>query len=248
MVDVTSNQSVGGGTDVLLLDREGRIATDDPFIDPGRRAVGGPGPRLGGTPVPRRRPPATTRLLLDLAAESPLSLHEPIRQSRDARQRSLRVRMFATVPAMDFAFGSLLTVAESVPWIPLGPGESFKPLRFLAGNRGRVLLLRLEPGCTVAPHRHTGDVHAFNVDGFRELIDSGQIVGPGDYVYEPAGNADTWRVVGEGPCTVFITTRGVMEYLDEMGEVIQSDTTETMRDTYHRYCSAKGLDVVNLDG
>ncbi|HYZ99239.1 MAG TPA: 2,4'-dihydroxyacetophenone dioxygenase family protein [Acidimicrobiales bacterium] len=149
---------------------------------------------------------------------------------------------------MEFAFGSLLTEAESVPWIPLGPGESFKPLRFLAGNPGRVLLLRLDVGCVVPPHRHTGDVHAFNVEGSRELIDSGQIVTAGDYVYEPAGNADTWRVVGEGPCTVFIATRGAMEYLDEDGNVIRRDTTETMRETYERFCEGEGIEIVDLAG
>ena len=115
----------------------------------------------------------------------------------------------------------MLTDAQSLPWIPVAPGESIKPLRFLSGNRGHVLLLRLEPGCVVPPHRHTGDVHAFNVEGSRQLVDNGQIVGPGDYVYEPAGNADTWRVVGDSPCTVFIVTRGVMEYLDDRGEVVQ---------------------------
>lgn len=52
---------------------------------------------------------------------------------------------------MDFAFGSLLTDAESVPWIPLGPGEAFKPLRFLASNRGRVLLLRLNVALLLDP-------------------------------------------------------------------------------------------------
>jgi hypothetical protein len=33
----------------------------------------------------------------------------------------------------------------SLPWIPLGPGESFKPLRVLPDDRGRALLLHLEP-------------------------------------------------------------------------------------------------------
>jgi len=149
---------------------------------------------------------------------------------------------------MDFAFGSLLTDAESVPWIPLGPGESFKPLRFLAGNRGRVLLLHLDVGCTVPPHRHTGDVHAFNLQGSRELLDNGQIVNAGDYVYEPAGNADTWRVVGDGPCTVFIATRGSMEYLDDQGQVIRTDTTETMRATYEQFCRTEGIEIVDLEG
>jgi 2,4'-dihydroxyacetophenone dioxygenase len=149
---------------------------------------------------------------------------------------------------MDFAFGSLLTRADSVPWIPLGPGEAFKPLRFLAGSRGRVLLLRLDPGSVVPPHRHTGDVHAFNLEGSRELVDSGEVVGPGDYVYEPAGNADTWRVVGDGPCTVFIATRGVMEYLDADGTVLRQDTTDTMRATYERFCAAEGIEPIDLTG
>jgi hypothetical protein len=91
-------------------------------------------------------------------------------------------------------------------------------------------------------------VHALNLVGHRELIDSGEIVGPGDYVYEPAGNADTWRAIGDEPCTVFIVTRGVMEYLDEDGAVVQRDTTETMRATYAEHCRAHGLEVVNLDG
>ena len=149
---------------------------------------------------------------------------------------------------MEFAFGSLLTDAQSLPWIPLAPGESFKPLRFLSGNRGRVLLLRLDPGCVVPPHRHTGDVHALNLEGSRDLIDNGPVVSPGDYVYEPAGNADTGRVVGDSPCTVFIVTRGVMEYLDDHGEVVQRDSTETLRETYLRYCEANGFEAVDLDG
>jgi quercetin dioxygenase-like cupin family protein len=149
---------------------------------------------------------------------------------------------------MDFFFQALPTVAESVPWVPLGEGESFKPLRFLGGNRGRVLLLRLAPGSTVPSHRHTGDVHAFNLEGSRELIDNGQVVGPGDYVYEPAGNADSWRVVGDVPCTVFIATRGAMEYLDENGVVLRRDTTDTMREAYLGYCQKQGIEVVDLDG
>jgi len=35
---------------------------------------------------------------------------------------------------------------NTLPWIPLGNGESFKPLRFYPNDRGRALLLRVEPG------------------------------------------------------------------------------------------------------
>jgi|SRR6266567_2935910 len=67
------------------------------------------------------------------------------------------------------------------PWIPTGPGKSFRPLRFT--DEGWSELMRLEPGSVVALHRHTGDVHALNLSGSREIIGTGEIVGPGGYVY-----------------------------------------------------------------
>jgi quercetin dioxygenase-like cupin family protein len=144
------------------------------------------------------------------------------------------------------AFGSQLTDAAGVPWIPLGPGEDFKPLAFLPNQRGRVLLLRLSPGTLVPRHRHTGEVHGFNLEGHRKLLDNGQLVGPGDYVYEPAGNVDSWMAVGDSPVTVFIFVRGAVEYLDDDGNVIQRDTTDTMADTYRRYCEQNGLEPLDL--
>ena len=50
---------------------------------------------------------------------------------------------------------------DSMPWIPTGPGKSFRPLRFT--EDGWCELMRLEPGSAVAVHRHTGEVHAFNL-------------------------------------------------------------------------------------
>ena len=147
-----------------------------------------------------------------------------------------------------FAFGSMLTEAERIPWVPLGEGESFKPLRLLDGNRGRVLLLRLEPGVVVPRHRHRGEVHGFNVEGSRKLLDSGETVGPGDYVYEPAGNVDSWMAIGSTPVTVFIAVRGAMEYLDDADNVLRADDTAGMLATYERYCADQGIDPIDLRG
>jgi 2,4'-dihydroxyacetophenone dioxygenase len=137
---------------------------------------------------------------------------------------------------------------DSIPWIPLGPGESFKPLRFLAHEGGRVLLLRLEPGTLVPKHRHLGEVHAFNLAGSRQLIETGQVVGPGGYVYEPAGNVDSWKAVGDAPVVVHIVAYGAMEYLDESGKVLQQDTDSSLLDAYLRYCRDKGLVPAELGG
>jgi quercetin dioxygenase-like cupin family protein len=134
---------------------------------------------------------------------------------------------------------------NSMPWIPLGPGESFKPLRFMKNDRGRVLLLRLDPGTIAARHRHLGDVHAFNVSGSREL-DTGEIVGPGGYVFEPAGNVDSWKAVGDEPVVVHITSFGPMEYLDANDEVLKRDSTSSLRDVYLRYCEEHRLAPMDL--
>src|SRR5438477_12519397 len=146
--------------------------------------------------------------------------------------------------AMTYASQPLDT--ESIPWIPLGPGESFKPLRFLANDRGRVLLLRLDPGTVVSRHRHLGEVHGFNLSGSRKLLDTGEIVGPGAYVYEPAGNVDSWMAVGDEPVIVHITSFGPMEYLGDDDQVLCRDTASSLNEIYLRYCKEHNLEPANL--
>lgn len=135
---------------------------------------------------------------------------------------------------------------DTLPWIPLGPGESFKPLRFLPGDRGRALLLRLEPGTVVPRHRHLGEVHGFNLAGHRKLVETGEIVGPGGYVYEPPGNVDSWMAVGDEPVIVHIVAFGAMEYLDENGKVLRSDKPSSLRELYERHCREHGLQPLDL--
>lgn len=137
---------------------------------------------------------------------------------------------------------------ESLPWIPLGPGESFKPLRFFPNDRGRILLLRLEPGTLVPRHRHTGEVHGFNIAGRRRLLETQEEIGPGGYVYEPPGNVDSWMAVGNEPVIVHITAYGAVEYLGEHDEVVQRHTASSLLATYQRYCEDGGLVPLNLGG
>jgi 2,4'-dihydroxyacetophenone dioxygenase len=128
---------------------------------------------------------------------------------------------------------------ESMPWIATGPGKAFRPLRFAAD--GWSELMRLEPGSMVALHRHTGDVHAFNLSGTREVFGTGERAGPGSYVYEPAGNVDEWGAVGDEPCIVHIKVTGAVEYLGEDGQVIETVSTETQRAVYLAGCREHGV-------
>ena len=126
-----------------------------------------------------------------------------------------------------------------MPWIPTGPGKSLRPLRFAAD--GWSELMRLEPGSAVALHRHSGEVHALNLSGTREILGSGELVPPGGYVYEPAGTLDGWGAVGDEPCVVHIKVIGAIEYLDDNGQVIESVNAGTQRAVYLAWCRDHGV-------
>jgi 2,4'-dihydroxyacetophenone dioxygenase len=134
---------------------------------------------------------------------------------------------------------------DAVPWVPLTHGKSFKPLRFLSGNRGFVELLRLEPGSAIPTHRHTGEVHAFNLEGSRQLC-TGELIGPGDYVYEPVGNIDSWKSVGDIPLVVLVVVTGAVEYLGPDGNITTVYTAETLMELYRRHCAATGIEPLDL--
>jgi len=104
-----------------------------------------------------------------------------------------------------------------MPWIPISEGISYRPLR--VAPDGWTQLMRLQPGAVVGLHRHTGEVHAYNLSGTREILGTGEHVGPGDYVYEPAGNIDAWQAVGDQPCVIYVDVNGAVEYLDSAGAV-----------------------------
>ena len=92
-----------------------------------------------------------------------------------------------------------VATASGSPWVPSDtPGKSARLLRFLPDGAGFVELLRMEPGVAMPLHRHSGEIHAYNLSGSRQLC-TGEVIGPGDYVFEPAGNTDWWRVVGDEP-------------------------------------------------
>jgi quercetin dioxygenase-like cupin family protein len=150
-------------------------------------------------------------------------------------------------PSPSAAAPTLQVAMDSLPWVPLSGSKAFKPLRFLAGDRGFVELLRLEPGEAIPLHRHTGEVHAFNLHGWREL-DNGERVGPGGYVYEPQGNVDSWRVVGDEALVVLVVVHGAVEYLDRDGNVTARFTASTLEDIYRRHCAAVGIAACDLTG
>lgn len=127
-------------------------------------------------------------------------------------------------------------------WVPLSPGLSFKPLRFFLDDTGYQLLLRIEPGTVIPPHRHTGEIHAYNLSGHRRILTTGDVIGPGTYVYEPVGNEDTWEAIGDQACIVHLEANGRVEYLDDRGNVTRHTDAATARAAYHAWCRANEIE------
>ena len=124
---------------------------------------------------------------------------------------------------------------DTLPWQPISPGFSLKVLHGGTDADTRALLLRVDPGTVMARHRHEGEVHGYNLSGKRKLLDTGAIIEAGGYVYEPAGNVDSWMAVGDEPAIIFVTVRGAMETLGERDEVVSRSTTSSLTESYRRF-------------
>lgn len=129
-----------------------------------------------------------------------------------------------------------------IGWIPLSEGLSFKPLTFFPDDAGYQLLLRLEPGTVIPRHRHTGEIHAFNIAGTRRILTTGEVIGPGTYIHEPVGNTDTWQAIGDEPCIVHIEANGRINYLDDQDNVLRHTDATTARAEYVGWCNQHGID------
>lgn len=138
------------------------------------------------------------------------------------------------------------TATSELRWIPAStPGKWSKPLRFLPDNAGFVELLRMDPGVVMPLHRHSGAVHAYNLSGWRRLC-TGEVIGPGDYVYEPPGNTDWWEIIGDEPMVAMVVVMGTVEFLGPGGVVTGRADAGSTRAAYERYCSEQGLPVLAI--
>jgi quercetin dioxygenase-like cupin family protein len=89
----------------------------------------------------------------------------------------------------------------------------------------------MEPGLHMPRHRHTGEVHVYQLAGQRQL-QTGEILGPGDYVYEPASSVDSWQVVGDEPMLAFLVVFGEAQFLSDTDEVTAVASARSMREKF----------------
>lgn len=149
-------------------------------------------------------------------------------------------------PQLEAFVPACVTTAADSPWVPSDtPGKSARILRFLPDGAGFVELLRMDPGTAMPLHRHTGVIHAYNLVGTRVLC-TGETIGAGDYVYEPPGHVDWWRVVGDEPLLALVVVMGEVEFLDAAGGVRHVASAATQRAELQRHLQRLGASSVVL--
>ena len=139
---------------------------------------------------------------------------------------------------------------SSLPWAEGWAGDARIRLKLLMADiEGQRFAVRMQfaPGLTVAPHKHTGEVHAFTTAGkwhYLEYPDSPPNVA-GSYLFEPPGTTHTLQVAGDitEPTDVLFVIYGAMLHLDEAGAIVGVTDAESCLAEYPRLLAAQGTPI-----
>lgn len=134
---------------------------------------------------------------------------------------------------------SFHAASEDLPWAENWADDPQIRLKLLMADieGGRFAVrMTFEPGVLVAPHKHTGEVHAFTFAGewaYLEYPDSPPNT-PGSYLFEPPGSTHTLKVAdgNDGLTDVLFIIYGAMLHLDDEGQVVAVTDAESVLREY----------------
>lgn len=132
---------------------------------------------------------------------------------------------------------------DAFPWVTVGDGIELKVLRVVGSAGLWVIRNRFAPGVRIDTHRHTGEVHAFTLQGCWHYVEYGVDYPAGTYVHEPAHSVHTLRVNADnaGPTDVLFVMQGANLNLAPDGTTItRVDDGPTTLAAYLAICEAQG--------
>jgi 2,4'-dihydroxyacetophenone dioxygenase len=136
--------------------------------------------------------------------------------------------------------------AADLPWVEQSEGVWFKPLR-LSPERGMwANLLKVAAGGLVSRHRHHGPVEAWVLQGRWRYLEHAWVAAPGYYVHEPEGDVHTLVVEPEEEMMTLFIVYGAIDYLDDEGNVVRTDTAQSKLERYEAHCRAHGLEPLDV--
>jgi 2,4'-dihydroxyacetophenone dioxygenase len=154
-----------------------------------------------------------------------------------------------TATEMIMAFKPTYIGAEALPWHPFAPYSDQALLKLLHVDpvRGEVVaMLKVPAGAGLGTHNHYGRVLVYSVQGSWRYQEHDWIAKPGDFVYEVANSQHTFIAEPGDDVVVFVAVEGALEFLDEKGNRVGIETASTFLDRYLAYCTAHGIESVDL--
>lgn len=142
---------------------------------------------------------------------------------------------------------SFHSASPDLPWADEWAGDERIKLKLLMADieGGRFAVrMQFEPGVEVAPHKHTGEVHAFTFAGEWRYLDYPQTPSnrAGSYLFEPPGSTHTLKVADDAQeyTDVLFIIYGAMLHLDEAGQVLAVTDAESVLREYPQLLRAQG--------
>jgi quercetin dioxygenase-like cupin family protein len=139
-----------------------------------------------------------------------------------------------------------MIAAADLPWVEQGEGVWFKPLRLSPEREMWANLLKVAAGGLVNRHRHHGPVEAWVLQGRWRYLEHDWVAGPGFYVHEPEGDVHTLVVEPEEEMVTLFIVYGAIDYLDEEGNVVRTDTAQSKLELYEAHCRQHGIEPVDV--
>ena len=142
---------------------------------------------------------------------------------------------------------SFHAASDELPWAEAWAGDPRIKLKLLMADiEGARFAVRMvfEPGVLVAPHKHTGEVHAFTLAGewaYLEYPDSPPNTA-GSYLFEPPGSTHTLKVADHagGVTDVLFVIYGAMLHLGDTSEVVAVTDAESVLREYPQLLREQG--------
>ena len=140
--------------------------------------------------------------------------------------------------------------SENLPWADDWAGDPNIKLKLLMADveGGRYAVrMQFAPGVQVAPHKHTGEIHAFTLAGewaYLEYPNSPSNTA-GSYLFEPPGSTHSLKVADnvQGFTDILFIMYGAMIHLDEDGSVLGITDAESVLREYPELLRQQGKAV-----
>lgn len=142
---------------------------------------------------------------------------------------------------------SFHAASNDLPWADNWAGDPGIKLKLLMadieGGRYAVRML-FEPGLKVAPHKHSGEIHAYTFAGEWAYLEYPDSPGntAGSYLFEPPGSTHTLKVADdvEGATDVMFIMYGAMIHLDDDGAILGITDAESVLREYGQSLREQG--------